>query len=74
MVGFQTSLGHGVGLELHELPAIGERSGPLTAGDVIAIEPFICHPDIGAVHLVDVVVVEAGSARCLTTAPTTLAP
>jgi Xaa-Pro aminopeptidase len=38
--GFFFSLGHGVGLEVHEAPILG-RSGhdPLVAGDVLAIEP-----------------------------------
>lgn len=74
MIGFQTALGHGVGLELHESPTIGERCGPLAVGDVIAVEPFICHPDTGAVHLEDIVVVESDGGRCLTSAPTALIP
>jgi Xaa-Pro aminopeptidase len=38
--GFFFSLGHGVGLEVHEPPGLG-RTGtdPLVAGDVVAIEP-----------------------------------
>lgn len=40
--GFYFGLGHGVGLEVHEAPALG-MSGrePLVAGDVVAIEPGV---------------------------------
>ena len=38
--GFQHSLGHGVGLEVHEAPGLGlSGRDPLVPGDVIAIEP-----------------------------------
>ena len=38
--GFQHSLGHGVGLEVHEAPPLGLAGrDPLLAGDVLAIEP-----------------------------------
>src|SRR5439155_1398578 len=36
--GFYHSLGHGVGLEVHEDPALGRGPGELVAGDVIAVE------------------------------------
>ncbi|HEX5899034.1 MAG TPA: M24 family metallopeptidase, partial [Solirubrobacteraceae bacterium] len=44
--GFFFSLGHGVGLEVHEAPALG-RTGqaPLIAGDVVAIEPGTVDPE-----------------------------
>ena len=37
--GFYHSLGHGVGLELHEAPMLGRNGEELVAGDVIAVEP-----------------------------------
>ena len=37
--GFYHSLGHGVGLEVHEDPSLGRGPGELVAGDVIAVEP-----------------------------------
>jgi Xaa-Pro aminopeptidase len=38
--GFYFSLGHGVGLEVHEAPALGRTgTAPLVAGDVLAVEP-----------------------------------
>ena len=40
--GFYFSLGHGVGLEVHEPPRLGLGGDePLVAGDVIAVEPGI---------------------------------
>ena len=56
--GFFFSLGHGVGLEVHEAPALG-RTGraPLIAGDVVAIEPGIVDPEHGGMRVEDLVVV-----------------
>jgi Xaa-Pro aminopeptidase len=68
--GFIHSTGHGVGLEIHEAPAIA-RSGtnPLVAGDVVTIEPGIYDPVIGGVRLEDMLVITEGGARNLTQAP-----
>src|SRR5881296_3326570 len=68
--GFIHSTGHGVGLDIHEAPAIG-RSGnkPLVAGDVVTIEPGIYDPEIGGVRLEDMLVITADGARDLTQAP-----
>jgi Xaa-Pro aminopeptidase len=56
--GFFHSLGHGVGLEVHEEPALG-RTGvdPLVAGDVVAIEPGCYRNGYGGVRLEDLVLV-----------------
>ena len=64
--------GHGVGLQIHEVPSIGRgRWGmvPLEAGDVVTIEPGIYDPDVGGVRLEDILVVTADGARDLTRAP-----
>jgi Xaa-Pro aminopeptidase len=68
--GFIHSTGHGVGLEIHEAPAIS-RSGtmPLLAGDVVTIEPGVYDPAIGGVRLEDMLVITEGGARNLTQAP-----
>jgi Xaa-Pro aminopeptidase len=56
--GFFFSLGHGVGLEVHEAPALGRTgTAPLIAGDVIAIEPGIVDPENGGMRVEDLVVV-----------------
>lgn len=55
--GFIHSTGHGVGLEVHELPYIGKTGGALQPGNVITIEPGLYYPDIGGVRLEDVAVI-----------------
>jgi Xaa-Pro aminopeptidase len=56
--GFYFGLGHGVGLEVHEAPALG-RTGrqPLIAGDVIAVEPGTVDPNDGGMRVEDLLVV-----------------
>jgi Xaa-Pro aminopeptidase len=56
--GFFFGLGHGVGLEVHEPPALG-RTGrdPLVAGDVLAVEPGTIDPEHGGMRVEDLVVV-----------------
>jgi Xaa-Pro aminopeptidase len=56
--GFYFGLGHGVGLEVHEAPALG-RTGraPLIAGDVVAIEPGVVDPRHGGMRVEDLVLV-----------------
>ncbi len=68
--GFIHSTGHGVGLEIHEAPAIA-RSGtkPLVAGDVVTIEPGVYDPVLGGVRLEDMLVITESGARNLTQAP-----
>jgi Xaa-Pro aminopeptidase len=47
------SLGHGVGLEIHELPRISNNSNTLKTGNVITIEPGLYYPEIGGVRVED---------------------
>jgi len=56
--GFTHSTGHGVGLEIHERPSIGEAGEALDAGTVVTVEPGLYYPDLGAVRLEDLVVVK----------------
>jgi Xaa-Pro aminopeptidase len=52
-------LGHGVGLELDEMPVVGPRTTlPLQAGMVLAVECKFIIPDFGAVFIEDTVVVQ----------------
>jgi Xaa-Pro aminopeptidase len=68
--GFQYSLGHGIGLDIHEDPGLG-RTGraPLVAGDVIAIEPGLWRSDIGEVRFEDLLLVTADGSETLTQYP-----
>jgi Xaa-Pro aminopeptidase len=73
--GFQFSLGHGVGLEVHEEPSLG-RVGhdPLVAGDVIAIEPGVWTREVGEVRFEDLLLVTAEGSETLGRHPYGLAP
>ena len=66
--GFYFSLGHGVGVEMHEPPVLGLASGEtLVAGDVVAIEPGIEGLDgIGGVTYEDLVLVTDDGCETLT--------
>ena len=72
--GFYHSLGHGVGLEVHEEPALGRGPGALVAGDVIAVEPGLYRNGYGGCRLEDLVHVTEGGAEVLTEYPYDLAP
>jgi len=57
--GFVHNLGHGVGLQVHELPTVGPAGKALLSGNVITIEPGLYYPGIGGVRLEDIGVVTA---------------
>ena len=57
---FSHGLGHGVGLEVHEAPAIGySRTGTLVDGVPVTVEPGIYLPGRGGVRIEDTLVVRA---------------
>jgi Xaa-Pro aminopeptidase len=65
--GFQFSLGHGVGLAVHEDPALGQTGNDeLVAGDVIAMEPGLWQREIGEVRLEDLLLVTEDGSETLT--------
>jgi Xaa-Pro aminopeptidase len=64
--GFLHTLGHGVGLEIHEAPALGRNGEPLVAGDVLAVEPGIYRRGLGGCRLEDLVLVTPDGAEVLT--------
>lgn len=49
MDGYTHSLGHGIGLNIHENPSLGNfsRGGKLARGNVFTIEPGLYYPDQG---------------------------
>jgi Xaa-Pro aminopeptidase len=66
---FGHSLGHGVGLEVHEGPGVGPTSqGRLEDGMMFTIEPGIYLTGWGGVRIEDVVVLENGRARVVSKA------
>ena len=63
-------IGHGVGIEINELPVIAPRSRDiLQEGNVIALEPKFVIPKTGAVGIENTYVVRADGMECLTKAP-----
>jgi Xaa-Pro aminopeptidase len=73
--GFFHSLGHGVGLEVHEEPALGRTGAdPLVPGDVIAVEPGCYRSGYGGVRLEDLVLVTDAGFERLTDFPYDLRP
>ncbi len=75
MEGFQFSLGHGVGLAMHESPPLGQSGrSELVAGDVIALEPGLYQPGIGEVRFEDLVLVTDDGSETLTDYPYDLTP
>ena len=73
--GFQFSLGHGVGLQVHEDPSLGQTGrGELVAGDVIAIEPGLWQRDLGEVRFEDLLLVTEDGGETLTHYPYELTP
>ena len=72
--GFYHSLGHGVGLEVHELPPLGRTGEELVAGDVLAVEPGLYTKDFGGCCLEDLVLVTEDGCELLTEYPYDLTP
>jgi Xaa-Pro aminopeptidase len=68
---FLHGTGHGVGLEIHEAPAVARGSGAtLAVGTTLTVEPGVYVPGLGGVRIEDTLVIGAdGLARVLTDAP-----
>lgn len=63
---FGHSLGHGVGLEVHERPTLSSRSeGELVSGNIVTVEPGVYVEGEFGVRIEDLVVVQDGAPRIL---------
>lgn len=67
---FGHGLGHGVGIAVHEPPRVSQRSDDvLLEGDVVTVEPGVYIPGRFGIRIEDLVVVEPGGARNLSSRP-----
>jgi Xaa-Pro aminopeptidase len=67
---FSHSLGHGIGVRVHEGPSASKDSTDvLQVGNVITVEPGIYLPDWGGVRVEDVILITEDGIEVLTTAP-----
>ncbi len=63
-------IGHGVGIEINELPVIAPRNRDILAvGNIIALEPKFVIPEVGAVGIENTYVVTPNGMECVTKAP-----
>jgi Xaa-Pro aminopeptidase len=69
MQGFFHGTGHGLGLEVHELPRVSKVKTTLRAGNVVTVEPGLYYPGVGGVRIEDVGVVTEDGCQNLTIYP-----
>jgi Xaa-Pro dipeptidase len=62
-------VGHGVGIELDELPVLSPNDQALEEGMVFALEPKFVFPGVGAIGIENTWAVTADGAERLTRAP-----
>lgn len=53
-VGFFHSTGHGLGLDIHEAPRLGNNGDTLTEDMVVTVEPGLYYPGLGGCRIEDV--------------------
>lgn len=67
---FGHSLGHGVGIDVHELPVLSwTAEDHLRTGDVVTVEPGVYVPGLGGVRIEDMALVTKDGCRNLTRSP-----
>ena len=67
---FAHSLGHGVGLAVHEAPSLSSTSNDvLESGMIITIEPGVYLPGVGGVRIEDILLVTDEGHEVLSTSP-----
>ncbi len=72
--GFIHGLGHGVGIEIHEVPNLGSRSNILKEGMVVTVEPGLYYSEgaqapVGGIRIEDMILVTKDGCRNLTRFP-----
>ena len=67
--GFIHSVGHSVGLDIHESPGLRHEPGRLAAGHVVTVEPGLYYPGLGGVRIEDLVVVTRTGHKILASFP-----
>ena len=55
--GCYCGIGHGLGLDIHELPSLGDKEAVFQVGHVITLEPGLYIPEIGGCRIEDTVLV-----------------
>lgn len=64
---FAHGLGHGLGMEVHEQPAMRPESEDVLQVDgVVSVEPGIYHPGLGGIRIEDLVIIRDGEPEILT--------
>jgi len=70
---FVHSLGHGIGRQVHELPALARTSGArLRAGMIVTVEPGIYLPGIGGIRIEDDILITRTGRQRLSSLPRAL--
>lgn len=70
MQGFFHGTGHGLGLDVHEVPFFSRSDAPFEAGMVITIEPGLYYPGLGGIRIEDDVLVLPDGHEILSDCPT----
>ena len=68
---FGHTLGHGVGVAVHEMPSLSERAAGilLVPGNVVSVEPGVYIPGWGGVRIEDLVAITGEGYRNMTSVP-----